>query len=116
MQGALARAARGRAGFAVRVGGVRSLGRGTALRVEAPEAAAVRAALARAFAGWLTPQDRQGWRPHVTIQNKVAPDAARALQAALAGLPAREGQGRRASTSGTTGAARGRRRPTCPFA
>jgi hypothetical protein len=27
----------------------------------------------------MTPQDSQLWRPHVTIQNKVAPAAARAL-------------------------------------
>jgi hypothetical protein len=31
----------------------------------------------------LTPQDRAGWRPHVTIQNKVEPAEARALQQAL---------------------------------
>jgi hypothetical protein len=31
------------------------------------------------MAGLLTPQDAAGWRPHVTIQNKVAPHEARAL-------------------------------------
>ena len=32
----------------------------------------------------LTPQDKAGWRPHITIQNKVAPEQARQLQAKLA--------------------------------
>lgn len=70
--------------FAVRVTGLRSLGRGVALSLEAPEAARLRADLARGWEAWLTPQDRQGWRPHVTVQNKVAPDVARATLAALA--------------------------------
>ncbi|WCT71831.1 2'-5' RNA ligase family protein [Sphingomonas naphthae] len=62
---------------------VMSLGRGVAYRIDSPALAAVRADLADAFAGLLTPQDQAGWRPHVTIQNKVAPEAARALQVAL---------------------------------
>ncbi len=61
------------------VTGVRSLGRGVAYTLDAPGVAPVRSALARAFEGGLTPQDRQPWRPHVTVQNKVTPAAARAL-------------------------------------
>lgn len=61
------------------LGGVMSLGRGVAFRVESPELVAIRAELADAFASLLTPQDRAGWRPHVTIQNKVAANVARAL-------------------------------------
>ena len=61
------------------LGGVMSLGRGIAFRVESPELQAIRADLADAFATLLTPQDRAGWRPHVTIQNKVAANVARAL-------------------------------------
>jgi hypothetical protein len=41
---------------------------------------------ARLRAQWrphLSRQDAQPLRPHVTVQNKVAPDAARALHAAL---------------------------------
>jgi hypothetical protein len=34
---------------------------------------------------WLSPQDRQGYRPHVTIQNKVMPDEARQLYDRLEG-------------------------------
>lgn len=59
--------------------GLMFLGRGVAYRVHCPGLAAIRAELAEAFAGMLTPQDRSGWRPHVTIQNKVAPAVAKAL-------------------------------------
>jgi 2'-5' RNA ligase len=69
--------------FAVSVTGVRSLGRGVALDVHAPELLALRAAVARAFDPWLTRQDRQWSRPHVTVQNKVEPAVARALHAEL---------------------------------
>lgn len=62
---------------AVRVASLMPLGRGVALRLEAPEVAGLRARLARGWERWLTPQDRQGWRPHVTVQNKVAPEEAR---------------------------------------
>ena len=60
-----------------------SLGRGVAYRIDCPELVAIRARIAEAFAGMLTPQDRAGWRPHVTIQNKVEPAVAKALLAAL---------------------------------
>ena len=66
------------------VTGLRDLGRGTAVAIAAPELGVLRSDLADAFAGCLTPQDAAGWRPHVTIQNKVAPAIARALRAALA--------------------------------
>jgi 2'-5' RNA ligase len=59
------------------------LGEGTALGVESEELEAIRDQLAEAFHGLLTPQDLAPWRPHVTIQNKVAPREARALQQLL---------------------------------
>jgi len=65
------------------LGGVMSLGRGTAFRIESPDLEAIRADLADAFAPLLMPQDRAGWRPHVTIQNKVTPAEAKALHAQL---------------------------------
>lgn len=43
----------------------------------------MRADLADAFHGLLTPQDRAPWRPHITIQNKVETREARNLQQAL---------------------------------
>jgi 2'-5' RNA ligase superfamily len=65
------------------VGGLMSLGRGVAYRIDAPELAATRERLADAFAGLLMPQDAGRWRPHVTVQNKVTPVLAKTLLAAL---------------------------------
>jgi 2'-5' RNA ligase len=62
------------------VAGVLDLGRGTALRVGSEELEDIRYDLAEAFSGLLTPQDQAPWRPHVTIQNKVERNEARALQ------------------------------------
>jgi len=66
-----------------RITGIMDLGEGTALRVESPALAAIRDGLAEALHGVLIPQDRAPWRAHVTIQNKVAPRQARALQQSL---------------------------------
>ncbi|WP_442681260.1 2'-5' RNA ligase family protein [Sphingomonas sp. ASY06-1R] len=63
--------------------GLMNLGRGVAIRINSPALSAIRGELAEAFAGLLTPQDAAGWRPHVTIQNKVLPHEAKALHAAL---------------------------------
>ena len=67
------------------VAGILDLGEGTALRVESDALEALRDDLAEALHGLLTPQDQAPWRPHVTIQNKVEPRAARALQRQLRG-------------------------------
>jgi 2'-5' RNA ligase len=58
---------------------LRFLGRGVAIEVDSPPLLALRRELAAAWQDFLTPQDRQGYRPHVTIQNKVTPDMARHL-------------------------------------
>lgn len=63
--------------------GLMDLGGGVAFRIVSPELDAMRQELASAFHGMLTPQDSAGWRPHVTIQNKVAPKVARELLEAL---------------------------------
>lgn len=68
---------------AARVARLSSLGRGVALTIDSPGLVAIRARLAEALEGVLTPQDRAGWRPHITIQNKVSPTEARALLQAL---------------------------------
>ncbi len=65
---------------AARLDGVMNLGRGTALRIASPALDAIRARLAEQLGGLLTAQDRHSPRLHVTIQNKVDPAAARALQ------------------------------------
>ncbi len=54
-----------------------------ALRVVSDDLDSLREELAEGLHGLLGAQDAQGWRPHVTIQNKVAPKAARALAGAL---------------------------------
>lgn len=59
--------------------GVMNLGRGVAIRIDAPELEEIRAELAHAFRHQLVQQDISGWRPHVTVQNTVRPTEARAL-------------------------------------
>ncbi|PDT85750.1 hypothetical protein CO669_31210 [Bradyrhizobium sp. Y36] len=63
----------------MRYTGVRLLGFGVAIEITCPELARLRTALQTAMGGELSRQDSQGWRPHVTIQNKVAAAAARGL-------------------------------------
>jgi hypothetical protein len=65
------------------IAGIMDLGEGTAFRIESEDLVAVRAELAGAFHGLLMPQDQAPWRPHVTLQNKVPPREARALQQQL---------------------------------
>ena len=65
--------------LALRVTGLRSLGRGVAFNLESAELRALHRELQAGFAPHLTPQDRQPLQPHVTIQNKVEPDTARQL-------------------------------------
>ena len=67
--------------FPVEVTGLMGLGRGTGYRLMADSTLHRR--LAAAFHGMLTRQDRQPWRPHVTLQNKVDPQQARDLQQRL---------------------------------
>lgn len=69
---------------AARLDGVMNLGRGTALRIESPGMMAIWERLAERFHGLLTVQDEHPPRLHVTIQNKVAPSLAKALQRELA--------------------------------
>jgi 2'-5' RNA ligase len=69
--------------MALEVTGAWSLGRGVAYRLRSPELDAFRGGLAGVFDQWLTPQDRQGFRPHVTVQNKAQPADAKALLAEL---------------------------------
>lgn len=79
----LVEATRGLRAPQARAAGLMSLGRGVAVRIESPGLTAIRDELAHGFAGLLTPQDAGGWRPHVTIQNKVAPSIAKLLIATL---------------------------------
>jgi hypothetical protein len=67
-----------------RLAGIMNLGGGTALRIESSAMLALWDRLAERFFGLLTPQDEHPPRLHVTIQNKVSPRDAKALQQALA--------------------------------
>jgi hypothetical protein len=67
------------------IAGLMDLGGGVAFRVVSPGLDRIREELFDQFHGLLSAQDAGGWRPHVTIQNKVAPKAARALKAMLEG-------------------------------
>lgn len=80
----LADVARREACPAAELTGLMDLGRGTALALSSPGMLQIRADIADRFHGLLTAQDQHQPRLHVTIQNKVTVDAARALQAEMA--------------------------------
>ncbi len=67
----------------VEVTGLRSLGGGVAYRLRSPGLEALHAELVDGFGPLLTLQDRQGYRPHLTVQNKVTSAIARATLAEL---------------------------------
>ena len=64
---------------------VKAIGKGVAYFFDAPALIALRDGLADEWSPWLTDQDRAPYRPHVTVQNKVAPKVANALARQLAG-------------------------------
>ena len=65
------------------VSGLMNLGGGVAYRIVSDDLDAIRAELANAFRGHLTQQDSHGWRPHITVQNKVRSSVAIATLSAL---------------------------------
>jgi 2'-5' RNA ligase len=69
--------------FPLTATGLIFMGRGVGYRLESPALQSVRRRLADEWWPWLGAQDRQGFRPHVTVQNKVAPEEARALHRSL---------------------------------
>ena len=69
--------------FPVEVTGLRFTGRGVAFALESSALQSLRRELASEWSPWLTPQDNQRFQPHVTIQNKVASEEARALHRRL---------------------------------
>ncbi|WP_181950901.1 2'-5' RNA ligase family protein [Aurantiacibacter spongiae] len=80
----LARMVRDHSPVPARLLGVMKLGKGTALRIESEGMIALWRELADRFHGLLTPQDEHRPRLHVTVQNKVSLEDAKALQAQLA--------------------------------
>ncbi len=85
VEAALARAAGQVGPFDIEIYDLMRMGRGVAYKLRAPELADVHGELRAAFLPSLTRQDLQPFRPHIVIQNKVEPDAARALFDRLAG-------------------------------
>ena len=69
--------------FDVLVARVQPLGRGAAYALESAELMRRHHELRRRWSAALTPQDAQGFRPHITVQNKVDPAEARATVARL---------------------------------
>ena len=69
--------------FDMRVAHVRSIGRGVAFFIDSTEAVRLHRSLSAAFSHVLSAQDRQGFRPHVVAQNKVAPAVAKETLALL---------------------------------
>ena len=67
------------------LGGLMNLGRGTAIDIRSPRMLEVRERIAERFHGALTKQDQHKPRLHITVQNKVEPNAAKALQRELDG-------------------------------
>ena len=65
--------------FPLEVHGLIRLGRGVAYAVRAPELDCIHRDLRAAWLPWLSRQDRQPFRPHVVVQNKVDPAQARVL-------------------------------------
>jgi hypothetical protein len=74
----LARVARHPAPRAM-IAGLMDLGGGVAFRIVSDDLDAIRDEIADHFHGLLSAQDAGGWRPHVTIQNKVRPREAHEL-------------------------------------
>lgn len=65
--------------LALRLSRLRFLGKGVAVEVDCPELITFRKELAGAWGEFLSAQDGQKFRPHVTVQNKVAPNDAKIL-------------------------------------
>ncbi|TGE18381.1 2'-5' RNA ligase family protein [Hymenobacter elongatus] len=69
--------------LALHVAGVQFLGQGVAYGLKSEALETLHQDLQRQWWPQLTPQDQQRRRPHVTVQNKVRPEVARALHEEL---------------------------------
>ncbi|MFD0792117.1 2'-5' RNA ligase family protein [Mucilaginibacter litoreus] len=65
--------------FEMEVTGLRHLGAGVAYELISAELLALHRNLSIRFQEVLTAQDRQGFKPHITVQNKVTVEASKAL-------------------------------------
>ena len=64
--------------------GLMNLGSGVAFRVVSDDLESIREAIAEHFHGLLCAPDAAGWRPHITVQNKVPAKQVKALLDQLA--------------------------------
>ncbi len=67
----------------MQVSEVKDIGGGVAAFLRSPQLLSLRQALADEWWPWLTEQDKAGFRPHVTVQNKVSTAEARSTQRAV---------------------------------
>ena len=67
----------------LQVTGLKFMGRGVMYTLANPDLPALHRGLQRQWQPWLSAQDQQGLRPHITVQNKVDPAVARQLHEAL---------------------------------
>jgi 2'-5' RNA ligase len=58
---------------------IKFFGRGCGVEIESSELISLRTKLANHWSEYLTEQDRQKFQPHITVQNKVAPNEARSV-------------------------------------
>ena len=65
--------------FILDVPEVIKLGRGVAYKLKSEALMHLHTYLKHQWQQWLTPQDKQGFRPHITVQNKVDPVVANTL-------------------------------------
>jgi hypothetical protein len=72
--------------FDMSLSGLYHLGAGVAYRIESVELQKLHLRMSRHFHDILIPQDRQRFQPHITIQNKVTPEASRILLKELTGV------------------------------
>jgi 2'-5' RNA ligase len=79
----LSAAASAREPFEVEVRELMFLGRGVAYRLHSADLLSLHSGLQARWWNGLSQQDRQGFRPHVTVQNKVSPELARRTLAEL---------------------------------
>lgn len=68
----------------LQVTGVKFMGRGVMYTLDSPALPPLHKRMQQHWQPWLTPQDQQGLRAHITAQNKVDPAVARRLHEELA--------------------------------
>ena len=69
--------------FTLEVIGLMNLGKGVAFKIASSQLADLHVRLQNIWKPWLTRQDMQTLRPHITVQNKVDPAEARQLLQSL---------------------------------